>query len=195
MTRSFLFLIWDTAVDLGAAGSSDVKVSSQKAVKAYVDGLTGSNESDPKIGTLTTGKWCRESGNKVVCDQNEAKNTNGSHFIVEGTGDVGISGDLTVSGGIKTTWNVITSNTTAVANKKYLLDTSSGAFTLTLPLTPSAGDTIKIVDFAGTFENFNLTISRNGEKIMGLDEDMTVDMNNASFGLVYTNAANGWRIN
>ena len=42
-------------------------ISTDAATKAYVDGLTGANETDPKIGTLTEGKWCTVSGGEVVC--------------------------------------------------------------------------------------------------------------------------------
>ncbi len=55
-------------INLGAP--SDPK---DAATKAYVDSKTGSSETDPKIGTLSNGKWCKTdgAGEKIVCTHNE----------------------------------------------------------------------------------------------------------------------------
>jgi len=91
-------------------------------------------------------------------------------------------------------WSIITANTNAEKNNGYICDTSGGAFNLTLLGSPSEGDIIAFRDGASTFDTANLTIARNGLKIMGLEEDMTVNMRNASVELIYSDAANGWRI-
>lgn len=115
-------------------------------------------------------------------------------------GTAGVDGIKFPDGTIQTTaatggsWSAVTSNITAVAGGKYLVDTSSGAITITLPVSPSLGDEIVFVDAASNFATNNLTVGRNSLKIMGLVEDMTVSSNNASFTLIYYNAANGWRI-
>jgi len=51
-----------------------------------------------------------------------------------------------------------TTGFTAVSGVGYFCDTTSAAFTATLPATPSAGDIIGIRDYAQTFANNNLTI-------------------------------------
>jgi len=91
-------------------------------------------------------------------------------------------------------WEIIVSNTTAVASRGYMCDTSGGAFTLTLPATPVIGDTVVVLDISSSFSTYNLTVGRNGEKIMELDEDMTVATKNAGFTLIYSSATYGWRI-
>ncbi len=53
----------------------------------------------------------------------------------------------------------------AVAGTGYPMNTTSGALTVTLPASPSAGNMISIVDYAGTFATNNLTINPNGNKI------------------------------
>ena len=55
-----------------------------------------------------------------------------------------------------------TANFTAVSGEGYFCDTNSvGAFTLTLPASPSAGAIVSLADYANTFDTANLTIGRN----------------------------------
>jgi hypothetical protein len=103
--------------------------------------------------------------------------------------------DQLVIGGGGMTWSAITSDPNpAITQHGYLCDTSGGAFSVTLPASPSVGDVIGIADGAGTFDTNNLTIGRNGLNIMILGEDMTVRKKNIGFELVYDGASQGWRI-
>jgi len=81
---------------------------------------------------------------------------------------------------------------TAVAGRGYFIDTTSGTVTATLPGSPSAGDTIAIKDYAGTFGTNNLTIGRNGNNIQGVANDSLISTNRASIVLVYIDATKGW---
>ena len=85
-------------------------------------------------------------------------------------------------------------STTVEPNKAYWCNTSASAFTLTLPGVPAKGDIVRIFDAASTFDTNNLTIARNGQLIMGLTDNVTVDTEGAAFDLVYYNASQGWRI-
>ena len=104
------------------------------------------------------------------------------------------SGNLTftdVSGG--TSWQAVkTSGFTAVAGEGYFCDTSSAAFTATLPATPTLGDEVTFVDYAGTFDTNNLTVGRNSENIQGSAADLTVSVERAGLTLVYSGATQGW---
>jgi hypothetical protein len=104
------------------------------------------------------------------------------------------SGNLTfaeVSGG--TSWQAVkTSGFTAVAGEGYFCDTSGGAFTATLPATPTLGDEVTLVDYAGTFDTNNLTVGRNSENIQGSAADLTVSVERAGLTLVYSGATQGW---
>lgn len=91
------------------------------------------------------------------------------------------------------TWSVITGNTTAVANRGYFADTNTASMTVTLPSSPSVGDTVRVVDLGNAATN-NITIGRNSENIMGSADDLTVATDNSAFGLVYSNATYGWRL-
>ena len=97
----------------------------------------------------------------------------------------------TISGGAS--WQAVkTSGFTAVAGEGYFCNTTSAAFTLTLPASASIGDFISFVDYAGTFDTNNLTIARNGHNIQGAAADLTVSTERAANTLVYVDATQGW---
>src|SRR5210317_599812 len=110
----------------------------------------------------------------------------------------GTSVSLGASGSIPAvTWqSVITADgstgTTAVAGNGYFIDTTSAAHTITLPSSPSIGDTVAIKDYAGTFGTNNLTIARNSSNIQGVANDSLISTNRASLTLVYVDATKGW---
>ena len=91
-------------------------------------------------------------------------------------------------------WTTKTTTYTAVAGDAIMANTTSAAFTITLPATPAANDVVRIADYAGTFGTNNLTIGRNSSKIMSLSEDMTVSVSNASFTLSYIDSTRGWAL-
>ena len=84
--------------------------------------------------------------------------------------------------------NVINSSTTATANNLYVFTAN---LTLTLPASPSAGDSIKISNRSGVA---TCVLARNGSNIMGSASDLTLDTASASFELIYSDATNGWVI-
>lgn len=86
-----------------------------------------------------------------------------------------------------------TATFTAVSGRgiPYFIDTSGGAFTMELPASPSVGDRVPFVDYSETFGLNNLTIARNGQKIMNLTENMLADVTHFSGVLMFT-ADRGW---
>ena len=113
---------------------------------------------------------------------------------VSGSGATGV-GQLSfaeVSGG--TSYQAVkTSGFTAVAGEGYFCDTSSAAFTATLPASPTLGDEVTFIDYAGTFDTNNLTIAPDGsEKIMGTAASLTVSIERAGLTLVYVDSTQGW---
>ena len=101
--------------------------------------------------------------------------------------------DSAISPNVMSAWAVKTASYTAV-NKDRLLVIPAAGLIITLPLTPNQGDSIAIIDAAGTAATTNFTIARNGKPIQSLSEDLIVDVASASFTLTYYNATNGWRI-
>ena len=83
---------------------------------------------------------------------------------------------------------------TAAANDRYFIDSSAGAVTMNLPLSPLVGDQVRVIDLASTFDTNNLTIGRNGNNINGAADDLTISTEDAAIGLVYTGATYGWKL-
>jgi hypothetical protein len=92
-----------------------------------------------------------------------------------------------------TSWQAVkTGNFTASAGQGVFCNTTSSAFTITLP-AGSIGDQVSIIDYAGTFDSNNLTVAANGsEKIHGSTDDLTVATERAAFTLVFTDSTQGW---
>jgi hypothetical protein len=109
-------------------------------------------------------------------------------LVTDGSGNLSFTDN---SGG--TSWQAVkTTGFTAVAGEGYFCDTTSAAFTATLPATPTLGDEVTLVDYAGTFDTNNLTVGRNGENIQGSAADLTVSVERAGLTLVYSGATYGW---
>jgi len=89
------------------------------------------------------------------------------------------------AGGITYT-TVKTSNYTASANDGVQTNTSGGAFTVTLPATPSVGQQVVVIDTANSWATNNLTIGRNGSTIEGAALDLICNISNVSVQLVYS---------
>jgi hypothetical protein len=85
-----------------------------------------------------------------------------------------------------------TTGFTAVNGVGYFCDTSGGAFTMTLPATPSAGNIVALKDYANTFDTNNLTIGRNGSNINGSANNGIISVQGQSLTLIYIDATQGW---
>ena len=157
--------ITDSDVDLGT--------SSLEFKDLYVDGVAYLDA----IGFGSTAITLPTSDGSA--DQVLTTNGSGTLSFVDNTGG--------------TDWqSVKTSNYTASAGQGVFMNTTSGALTLTLPASPSLGDEVSFVDYAGTFDTNNLTIARNSSKIHGAEEDLTVSVERAANTLVFTDSTQGW---
>jgi hypothetical protein len=95
--------------------------------------------------------------------------------------------------GFGLTWqSVQTTGFTAVKGNAYPCNTTSASFTVTLPATPSAGDQVQLVDYAGTFDTNALTISPNGNKIESGTSNLLLTGEREGVILTYIDSTQGW---
>ena len=80
----------------------------------------------------------------------------------------------------------------AVSGVGYFTDTSGGAFSVTLPSSPSAGNVVAVADYANTWDTNNLTIARNGSNIEGAASDFVCNTEGSTITFVYVDATKGW---
>lgn len=101
-------------------------------------------------------------------------------------------GNIGAGGGLQ--WRIVSSDITAIRGNGYLVDVSGGNVTLTLPSSPSEGDTVGVSDYTKSAELNVITVSPGAEKIEGRSSDMIVDITGSGFTLVYSDATIGWKI-
>jgi len=92
-------------------------------------------------------------------------------------------------------WQAVqTSSFTAESGKGYFVNTTGGAVTVTLPASPSLGDTIVISDYASTFATNNVTVNVNGNKLEAGTGNGSLSTNDQTHTLVFTDSTQGWKI-
>ena len=110
---------------------------------------------------------------------NNIQNQCGANIINESSNTItiGASGDTVSlasgasqsgfgrSGSVDWQTSIKTANFTATSGEGYFCNTSGGAFTLTLPSSPSVGDIVALKDYASNFATANLTIGRGGSNL------------------------------
>ena len=117
--------------------------------------------------------------------------TDGTSGQVLQTNGSGVLSFATISAG--TSWqSVQTTGFTAVAGRGYPCNTTSSAFTVTLPASPSVGDYLQIVDYAGTFATNNLTINPNGLKIQTQTGNRIFSTSRLGLTFTYVDSTQGW---
>jgi hypothetical protein len=101
--------------------------------------------------------------------------------------------NLYVGDAAQNSFEIKTSSFNAVASVRYMVDTTGGVVTATLPGSPSAGDTIEFTNGAENFATNNLIVGRNGNNIDGSASDLTVSANptGGMLTLIYDGAT--WR--
>jgi hypothetical protein len=99
------------------------------------------------------------------------------------------SGDLVIAGGGSLAVVVVTGTTQAAAADTHYVLTNVAATTVTLPASPASGSTVWVTVTNGLSSN---VIARNGQTIMGLAEDLTINRANVTVPLRFVNSS--WRL-
>ena len=131
--------------------------------------------------------------NGILLDDADYTATNGSSIVLASAADsadyINVASYHMLQSSV---WNTTSTNINASAGDKLFVDVSSGTVQVTLPVGPSMGDEIRIIDGEGNAATNNITVARNGSKIQSSDSDFIIDFDRAGVGFVYYNATNGW---
>jgi len=187
----------------GLPGGSDTQIQYNDSGSFGGDAnLVWSASTGLNIGTSKEIRLQDDSGGEYIGQK--AGNSTTSYTLTWPTGVAGGNGYVlkSTTGGVLswaeleaggTSWQAVkTGNYTASAGEGVFCNTTSGSFTLTLPSSPTIGDEVSFIDYAGTFDSNALTIGRNSEKINGATADLTVAVERAANTLVYTDGTQGW---
>ena len=150
----------------------------------------GSNEIPAARRTLGTDSITKAMINDNVIDiarLDVSDGSNGQFLKTNGAGTLSFGSVASDSGRAYTDWAIKTGTYTAVS-KDQLIANSGSDFTITLPASPSAGDTVVIKNVgAGT-----VTIGRNSSNIEGSAQDGTLASTKA-MQVVYVDGTLGWK--
>jgi hypothetical protein len=116
-----------------------------------------------------------------------ADGSNGQALVTNGSGVLSFA-----DAGLAWQSVVTTSTITVVAGRAYFINTTSNACTVTLPSTPTAGQQVQLVDYAGTFDTNAVTINPNGNKIEGGTSNLLLTGEREGVILTYIDSTQGW---
>lgn len=148
--------------------STQSNIDSENNVQVYIDGVYQSKDTYTTSGTTVTFNTGNAPPNGTAVEL--------LHIVATST-----ESDLA-----NYNVSVISANTNAQKDYLYVL---TATCTLTLPSAPSTGDSIKISNRSGVA---TATVARNGKKIMGAAEDLTLDKLNSGFEMIFSGDAQGW---
>jgi hypothetical protein len=160
-------------------------------------GLNIGSQKELRLQDTTGGEYIGMKASGTTTDYTvtwPAAVAGGNGYVLKSTTGGVLSWEELEAGG--TSWQAVKTNSdspvSGAAGAGYFMNTTSGAITLTLPGSPTIGDEISFIDYAGTFDTNNLTVARNGKKINGAASDLTVATERAANTLVFTDDTQGW---
>ena len=184
----------DTQVQFNDSGSFG---GDANLVWSASTGLNIGSQKELRLQDTTGGEYIGMKASGTTTDYTitwPAAVAGGNGYVLKSTTGGVLSWEELEAGG--TSWQAVKvtgdSPVTGAAGAGYFMNTTSGAITLTLPASPTIGDEISFIDYAGTFDTNNLTVARNGKNINGTAADLTVATERAANTLVFTDNTQGW---
>jgi len=121
-----------------------------------------------------------------------ADGTSGQAIVTDGCGNLSFASVEGRTGTVNWDTTAKTSGFTATDGEGYFCNTTSSAFTVTLP-SGTAGAIVSLADYAGTWQTNNLTVSPNAsDKIGGVNQNAVLNTEGQSVTFVYVDSTQGW---
>ena len=172
------------AADLADDAVTTAKIADDAITSALIadDAIVAAAIADDAVGAAAI------ADNAVdIARLNVSDGSNGQFLRTNGSGVLSFASVAAADGRAYTDWTIKTGTYTAVS-KDQLIANSGSNFTITLPASPSAGDTVVVKNVgAGT-----VTIGRNGSNIEGSAQDGTLASTKA-MQVVYVDGTLGWK--
>jgi hypothetical protein len=178
------------------SGSTDftaVGTTGQVLTSAGTSSPSWASQSTLSVGSSTTATNLANGGAGQVPYNTGSGATS---FLAAGTSGQFLKSNGTSApswGNPKVAWLIKNTTYTASAGEYIAANTSSGAWTLSLPASPSTGDAINIIDAANYWATNNLTVSPNGSTIQGVSQNLICNTSNKLVIMFYNGST--WEVN
>lgn len=203
------YVISQTAASVAAAAASASAASDSEDAAAVSETNAGNSETAAINAQAYAEEWAvaaEDTPVSVAAGGDASTTYSALHWAAKAEATAAtveplptlVSGQFLTNNGTTTNWAAVgyasispysaisADPSPAVVFSRYLVDTSGGAVTVTLPASPTAGDWIEIIrDGANA-----VTVGRNGNNIAGSAADLTIDTDGYGAILLYTAA--GW---
>ena len=152
--------------------------------------LSGVNLTSQVTGVLPTANG--GTGSNQTTFVNLASNVTGTLPLANG----GTNGTTAATARASLSANAlpILKGTSYTAVVGEFVTATAGSITITLPASPSAGDTVTIKDGTGAAATTTFTVARNGSNIASSATDLTFDVDFGEITMSYINGTIGWSV-
>lgn len=201
-----------TAAEAAQSAAESAQSSTEAVYDAFDDRYLGAKASDPTLdndgNALQTGAQYFNTTNDVTRVYNGSSWQDSAALATSIT--VSQISDLTadatelnytdgVTSAIQTQLDSknalpILKGTSYTAAVGEFIVASAGGITITLPATPSAGDTVTVKDGTGDAATTTFTVGRNGSNIAASATDLIFDKNYAEITMTYIDGTIGWSV-
>ena len=194
----------DNAASSAAAAATsydnfDDRYLGQKASAPSVDNdgdalLTGAiyfNTTDSKMQVYTGSAWTDVAPTATSVTVSQISDYTGTATTLNYTSN--LSSDAQTQLDSKNALPILKGTSYTAAVGEFVVATASG-ITITLPASPSAGDTVTVKDGTGDAAANTFTVARNGENIASSATDLIFDKNFAEITMSYVDGTIGWSV-
>jgi hypothetical protein len=179
----------DRLASIFIAGHDGTDLALSAQIDFEVDGAPGSNDMPGRIifkttpnNTQTPTEALRLKSDQTALFAGVVESAAGGFKFPDGTTQASAASGLPEV-------EVVSGTTQSAVKSKHYVLTNAAATTVTLPSSPSAGDTVWVTVANGLTTN---VIARNSANIQSIAEDLTLNATYAAVQLRYADATRGW---